>query len=117
MATQWTGENVLLQIKDIYAMPLEKKMEIASEIREDVKSWVQCRFIFTSRQQKCLNLMPAEFFDFIGSQIALAIEKGYPLTIFVSDETIPPAESKKGGEVSGGWSQQDGFHIEVKFTF
>jgi len=64
-----------------------------------------------------MGLMPPEFFDFIGSQIALAIEKAYPLTIFVSDDTIPPAESKKGGEVGGGWNQHDGFHVDVKFTF
>lgn len=117
MATQWTGENVSLQISEIYALPLETRLEIAAEIRKDIKAWAQCRFIFTTKQQRCLNLMTPQFFDFIGSQIALAIEKLYPLTVFVTDDTLPPEERKKGGEVGGGWSQNEGFHAEVKFTF
>lgn len=92
-------------------------MAIAAEIRKDIKGWVQCQFIFTSRQQKCLSLMPDDLLDEIGNQIARAIEKLYPLEISVSDDTIPPTESKKNGEVDIGWSQSEGFHIEIKFRF
>lgn len=117
MATQWTGENVSLKIQEIYALPLEKRMETAAEIRKDVKAWAQCYFIFSTRQQKCMNLMSSDFFDEIGFQIARAIEKLTPLYIFVSDDTIPLDQAKKGGEVSFGWSQAEGFHLSGKFTF
>lgn len=117
MATQWNNENARIKQEELYALPDTKRIEQAEQIRNDLKSWAQHNFQFSTKQQKCLAMLPNEYFEETGYRLARAVEKKYPINIFVSDDTLPVAKRKRGDYAKGGYSQEKGYYFEYGIRF
>ncbi|WP_210522047.1 hypothetical protein [Hymenobacter terricola] len=98
-------------------MPDGERQEQANKIREDLKGWAQNTFEFSEKQKACMELMPKEYYEETGYQVAHALDKKYSITAWVSDDTPPVSAAKRETSVDGGWSQSDGWHAGVTIKF
>lgn len=117
MATQWNNENAQMKQKELYSLSDPERNRQAEQIRQDLKGWAQQNFRFSTKQQECMNMLPNEYFEETGYLLARAIEKKYPIDIYVTDDTLPAAQRKRGDYVKAGYSQEKGFYGEYGFYF
>lgn len=118
MATQqWNNENARLKQEELYELPDDERLQQAQQIKDDLRGWAEQNFTFTTKQQECMDLLPAGYYEETGYLLARALEKKYPIDIWVTDDSTPAAERKRGDSAEAGWSQKDGFYAKYKFEF
>jgi hypothetical protein len=117
MGKIWNGENALLMVDELYVLPDNERIKQAQMIRSDLKAWVKENFCFSDLQMRCLNKLPDNYLEETGFMLSRAIEKKYPLDIFVSDDSLPVSKRKRSDQGEAGWSENDGFYVKYTFKF
>ena len=113
----WNGKNVQLKVEELFAKTKRDRNRQAQMIRADLKAWALENFCFSDLQRRCLDRLPDNYLEETGFMLARAIEKKFPLDVFVSDDTLPVAKRKRSDEGEVGWSENDGFYVKYTFKF
>lgn len=117
MKASWTTENAKNRLNDILNLPNEQRIEIANNIRQNLKDWGVKNFRLTPNQEKCRNMLPDEYWEETGYMLSHAIEKKFPIEISVTEGDVPLDQVTRndGGEI--GWGQKTGFYGKYTFKF
>jgi hypothetical protein len=86
-------------------------------IKCDFKSWLFENFYFSDIQLISIDSLPDNFLEETGLMLSRAIQKKYPISVFVADDSIGFKNRKNIQIIDASWSTNQGFYVEYSFTF